>query len=177
MDLPVYLLMVLCIDPLTRFPTWYYYPSWARRMHFVDGVHLLSPFILLIFWEYVRYQPNRWPTIDKRYRYFVDDYVGLVIGFHNDIVCPVQIVSIVDIFTYHSKLVAIQIWLLLVKLSWSIVTNNSVWKYGLLDPGRHEKCIVWVLCKFPQPKQITLLPFYDTRMAVLSWPILDWIYS
>ena len=69
-------------------------------MNFADGIHILSSFVLMIFWEDYTYQSNLWTTIDKRYEYFVDDYVGLGLGVHHDVVCPIQIVSIVYVFTY-----------------------------------------------------------------------------
>ena len=78
------------------------------------------------------------------------------LGIHNAVVCPVQIVSIIDVFTYHSKLIATQIRLILVQGARSIVTNKLVWVYEVFDLGWHKKWIVWRLCKFIQPKEISI---------------------
>ena len=92
--------------------------------------------------------------IDEQYGCFADEYVGLDLGVHHAFVCPVKNFSVIDVFPYHSKLVAIQLRLLLVQLARSIVVNTLVWIYELFDLGRHEKWRVCCLCKFPQTKEI-----------------------
>ena len=62
----------------------------------------------------------------------------------------------IDVFIYHSKLIVTHIRLILVQGARSIVTNKLVWVYEVFDLGWHKKWIVWRLCKFIQPKEISI---------------------
>ena len=154
MDPSVDFLMILYTYPLSQVPILYYYLSWVLPKEYeLCGWDPSTLYICSAdFWEDSRYQSNWWTTIDKRHEYFVDDYVGLGLGVHNDVVCPIQMVSIIDVFPYHSKLIAIELRLLLVQWAWSIVTNKLVWVYEVFYLGRNKKWRVWCLCKLPQPK-------------------------
>ena len=109
MDLTVELLMVLYTDPLARVTTWYQYLSWdIYKEHELCG-WASSTFSIhsADFLRNFRYQSNQWNTINENYEPFVYDYIGLGIGVHHAIVCPIQIFSVVDALPYHSKIVAI----------------------------------------------------------------------